>query len=154
MYSQENYFWGLVVYGLGFLLIVPALYHVLRVAMPWRPGRVVLWILVAVLLLTPVRAYTDMDFLAPAWVVALFEFVRTTSQEGPARAITPMVVALGGALLAAAGGFFIKRRLIDPRRSPPTTYWDDPQYRHGEGEGWHDGRSSLEPEDQNPPREG
>lgn len=97
MYSDENYLWGLVAYGLGCILMAPLLYKLSLKLLPWRFLRYFFWILLFAVFLTPVRAYTDMTFLAPAWMVALFEFIRPTSQEGPARAVTPIVMA-GAAL--------------------------------------------------------
>jgi len=100
MYTHENYLWGLVVYAAGFLLILPMLLTVTRAVIPWRIPRGIIRLFFVALLLTPVQAYNGMYFLAPAWMVAVFEFVRPTSVEGPARALTPMVVVFV-ALIAA-----------------------------------------------------
>ena len=125
MYTDENYLWGLVAYGIGFLCLVPLLYKVSTKLLPWRFLRYLFWLLVIAVLLTPVRAYTDMDFLAPAWIVALFEFVRPTSQEGPARAITPIVIAIGGLLLLLLSSYlvavFFRRRKGDAEEGEAST---------------------------------
>jgi len=92
MYTHENYIWGLVAYGVGFLLMLPFFLLIARALIPWRIPRDLVGLLIAAVLLTPARAYTDMYFLAPAWIVAAFELAQPTSIEGPARALTPMAV--------------------------------------------------------------
>ena len=99
MYTMENYVWGLVAYGLGCLLILPLTWKLTRVLIPWSPPRVIVRLFAAAFLLTPVNAYEDMDFLAPAWVVAGFEMVRPTTVEGPFRAIMPMLAVFVAALV-------------------------------------------------------
>lgn len=94
MYTQENYLWGLVAYGLAVLLLMPMFWWLSRAVLPWRTARELVRLLVLVLLLTPVRAYEDMSFLAPAWVVAFFEFLQPTTEMGPARALAPLAIAL------------------------------------------------------------
>jgi len=108
MYSQENYIWGLVAYGMGFLMILPALLWVTRVTVPWQIPRALVRLFFVALLLTPVKAYNDMHFLAPAWVVAAFEFMKPSSVEGPARALTPMVVVFAGLVVACCLWYFLR----------------------------------------------
>lgn len=91
MYTMENYVWGLVAYVLGCLLILPLTWKLSRVLIPWLPPRIIVRLFAAAFLLTPVRAYEDMDFLAPAWVIAGFEMVQPTTVEGPFRAIMPIL---------------------------------------------------------------
>ncbi|KJS07687.1 MAG: hypothetical protein VR73_08325 [Gammaproteobacteria bacterium BRH_c0] len=99
MYTVENYIWGLVAYSLGCLLIAPLLWKFSRVALRWTPLRILFGLFVAAFLLTPIKAYQDMDFIAPAWVVAGFEMVRPTTVEGPFRALMPMMAAFLGLVL-------------------------------------------------------
>lgn len=108
MYSQENYYWGLVCYGLGVAFMLPLLWWLTRLVMPWRPLRTLIRLFCLVVLLTPVRAYTDMSFLAPAWMVAVFESLKPTSIEGPARAVTPMVTLFGALLLLSIGYYSLR----------------------------------------------
>lgn len=115
MYTHENYTWGLVAYGIGFALALPLWFKLTRLAFPWPFPRTLARLLFAVLLLTPVRAYTDMDFLAPAWLVAFFEFFKPTSVDGPARALTPLTVALAVAFALALAWRFLPR--LGGRRS-------------------------------------
>jgi hypothetical protein len=98
MYTEENYFWGLVAYSLAVLCLLPLMYQFSRL-LYWRFLKWLFWLVSLVILLTPVRAYPDMHFLAPAWLVAAFEFVRPASPEGPARAITPVVVGVAAVFL-------------------------------------------------------
>jgi len=93
MYTVENYYWGLAAYTLGCLLIAPLLWKFSRVVLRWMPLRIVFGLLLAVFFLMPIKAYEDMSFIAPAWVVAGFEMVRPTTVEGPFRALMPMMAA-------------------------------------------------------------
>ncbi len=108
MYSQENYLWGLVAYGLGILLVMPAMFKVTGWVMPWKPLRVVLRVFFTALLITPVRAYSDVEFLAPAWVVAVFETIRPTSEQGPALAYAALSISFAGLLMVTAGYYLAR----------------------------------------------
>lgn len=99
MYSVENYIWGLVAYSLGCLLIAPLLWKFSQVVLRWTPLRILFGLLLAAFFLTPIRAYEDMNFIAPAWVVAGFEMVRPTTVEGPVRALMPMMAVFIGLVL-------------------------------------------------------
>ena len=114
MYTYENYIWGLVAYGLGHLLVLPLTWKLTRLAIPCSPPRMILRLLLAAFFLTPVRAYKEMDFLAPAWVVAAFEMVRPTTVEGPVRAIMPML-ALFLALVGLYGLAMLARYVLGRR---------------------------------------
>lgn len=111
MYTHENYQWGLVAYVLGFLLILPLVFSITRVLIPWAIPRNLVRLAFAAVLLTPVRAYTDMYFLAPAWMVAFFEYFKPTSVEGPARAVTPIVICFAALLVAYLGWIFLRHFL-------------------------------------------
>lgn len=116
MYTYENYIWGLVAYGLGCLLVLPLTWKLTRLAISWSPPRMILRLLLAAFFLTPIKAYQDMDYLAPAWVVAAFEMVRPTTVEGPFRAIMPMLavfLALVGLYgLGMLARYVVARRLV------------------------------------------
>lgn len=114
MYSHENYIWGLVAYGVGFICILPMVLIVTRKLIPWTVPRNLIRLFFVALLLTPVKAYTDMYYLAPAWMVAAFEFVRPTSVEGPARAVSVIVLSFG-ALVLAYLLWLIVRHIVYPR---------------------------------------
>ena len=129
MYTEENYFWGLVIYGLGVLLMMPAMIKVTGFIMPWKPLRVVLRVFFVALLVTPVYAYKDVEFLAPAWVVAPFELVRPTSEEGPAMAFAAFSAVFASGLLLV-GAFYLLRHFLRRRHghqiSPPAPESDTP----------------------------
>lgn len=111
MYTVENYVWGLVAYSLGCLLIAPLLWRFSRVVLRWMPLRILFALFMAAFFLTPIKAYEDMDFIAPAWVVAGFEMVQPTTVEGPFRALMPMMaVFLGLVLLTIV--FVVARRFV------------------------------------------
>lgn len=111
MYTVENYIWGLVAYSLGCLLIAPLLWKFSKVVLRWMPLRILFGLLLAAFFLTPIKAYEDMHFIAPAWVVAGFEMVQPTTVEGPVRALMPMMaVFLGLVLLYIA--FVVARRFV------------------------------------------
>lgn len=115
MYTQENYYWGLVAYGLGVLLLLPMTWWLSRVLLPWRIARDLFRLVALALMLTPVRAYEDVNYLAPAWVVAAFEFLRPTTDMGPARALAPLAMAL----IAVCGLYLLwvlARRLLSGER--------------------------------------
>ncbi len=91
MYTMENYIWGLVGYVVGATLVMWYL-HWLFKRIPWHYLRVGLNILFATLLFTPVVAYPDHStFLAPAFVVALFEGAIFDTDGGAIRSLLPMV---------------------------------------------------------------
>ncbi|MAT51591.1 MAG: hypothetical protein CMK32_10455 [Porticoccaceae bacterium] len=115
MYTDENYLWGMVAYGLGCLLLLPPAWIISRRIIPWRIPRNSLRILLLAVLFTPVRAYTDMHFLAPAWVVMAFEFVQPTTPEGPVRALMPLLSVFLG-LLVVYLLFTLLRRLLPGNR--------------------------------------
>jgi hypothetical protein len=127
MYSEENYFWGVVAYVLGVLLVCPAMIKVTGFIMPWRPLRDILRVFFITLLFTPVLAYNDSSFMAPAWTVALFEIVRPTSPEGPAAPLALLASVFAGLSLLTIGfhvyKFFWRRRQVaQPQRQSPSYY--------------------------------
>ncbi|MEH6542828.1 MAG: hypothetical protein V7721_02705 [Porticoccaceae bacterium] len=91
MYTLENYQWGLVAYYIGALLIMVPVWRVTRV-LPWFPVRWFFRVVFVAALLTPMIVYRDMDFLAPAWGVAVFEMIYPQTGEGWQRGVWPMVV--------------------------------------------------------------
>lgn len=104
MYSAENYFWGMVGYYFGVLLLLAGAWRFSRL-IPWKHPRQLLLLLVAVVFLVPIRAYPDMHFLAPAFFVALFEGVTSTEPGGYLRGFIPLLVSFLFALLLYAGWY-------------------------------------------------
>ncbi len=97
MYTAENYFWGLVGYGLGALLILLALWVIAR-SWRWWWLRHGLLLVTAVLLLTPMQPYSDSSFLAPALFVSVFEGMSRMPETGFGRGLLPIGVVLVAAL--------------------------------------------------------
>lgn len=118
MYTAENYLWGLVAYALGCLLILPGFWKATRLLIPWAPPRAIVRLLLAAVILTPIKAYEDMMFIAPAWVVATFEVFRPTTVEGPFRALMPILAVFFGLVLLyilfVLGRFFIRSDSGEP----------------------------------------
>ena len=108
MYTDENYLWGLLAYYVGAVLVMLCLYNY-RKLVPWRHLRNVLLLLVAVVLLVPVKAYPDLKYLAPAWFVGFYALI-TKEQEEAIRAFIPIVVVI---VLMAVGyplGYLLLKR--------------------------------------------
>lgn len=111
MYSEENYIWGLVAYGLGVVLVLPAMLKVTALVMPWKflsPLKLVVRAFFVVLLVTPVYAYKETTFFAPAWMVAAFETISPSTPEGPALAYATLTSVFISVFLLIIG-FYIAR---------------------------------------------
>ncbi|TNE76275.1 MAG: hypothetical protein EP334_08795 [Gammaproteobacteria bacterium] len=112
MYSDENYLWGIIGYYLGCALVLLFLWR-FRELLPGRHFRNHLILLIAAVILVPIKAYPDMNYLAPAWFVSLFEGLTGTTEMGFLRGAQPIIVSYLAAvtlyLLAVLLGF-IKRR--------------------------------------------
>lgn len=91
MYSAENYHWGLVGYYLGSILLIMFAYR-FRAILPGRHFRNLLVLLIAVVILVPIKAYIDSDFLAPAWFVSIFEGLTEDSEQAYLRGLQPIMV--------------------------------------------------------------
>lgn len=90
MYTMENYYWGLVGYYLGsFLLILFACRF--RKIVPGRHFRNLLVLLIAAILLVPMSAYLDSNFLAPAWFVSIFEGITEETEQAYLRGLKPII---------------------------------------------------------------
>lgn len=91
MYSAENYHWGLVGYYLGSVLLIMYAYR-FRKIVPGRHFRNFFVLLIAVVILVPIKAYMDSDFLAPAWFVSIFEGLTEESEQAYLRGLQPIIV--------------------------------------------------------------
>lgn len=90
MYSMENYQWGLLGYLIGVVLVLWYLIRLIK-RIPFRGIRHTLIILFTVFLLTPMLAYPDQYFVAPAFVVMFFEGVLGTGEGDWQRGFTPIL---------------------------------------------------------------
>lgn len=88
---MENYYWGLVAYVLGVMMLTPLLWWLTR-RISWHPIRAFIRLLVLTFLLTPMYAYPGMDYFAPAWVVAVFELVKPQTVDGIWHGLLPIMV--------------------------------------------------------------
>lgn len=91
MYTMENYYWGLVGYYLGSLLLILFACR-FRKIVPGRHFRNLLVLLIAAMLLVPMSAYLDSSFLAPAWFVSIFEGITEEAEQAYLRGLKPIIV--------------------------------------------------------------
>lgn len=91
MYTMENYYWGLVGYYLGALLLILFVCH-FRKIVPGRHFRNLLVLLIAAILLVPMSAYLDSSFFAPAWFVSIFEGITEEAEQAYLRGLQPIIV--------------------------------------------------------------
>ncbi|MGB5096769.1 MAG: hypothetical protein WBN82_02540 [Porticoccaceae bacterium] len=94
MYSEENYFWGLVGYYLGVLLVLAPLWRITR-PLPGFPLRAGARVAVITLLATPMFPYRDMHYLAPAWGVMLFDAISPERGDALLRGVLPLLAVFG-----------------------------------------------------------
>ncbi len=98
MYTTENYLWGLLIYLLGFLILLPFGWHYTG-KIPWRTCRDLTRLFFIVLALAPAKAYSDLNFLAPVWIVIAFEWLQPSTDAGAVRPLIPLalifLIALG-----------------------------------------------------------
>ncbi|MFZ5654570.1 MAG: hypothetical protein ACOY42_09290 [Pseudomonadota bacterium] len=94
MYTDENYFWGLVGYYLGVLLLLVPAWRLTR-PLPGFPLRALVRCALVALLGTPMLAYPDMHYLAPAWGVMLFDAIDPEPHDGLLRGVLPLAAVFG-----------------------------------------------------------
>jgi len=111
VYSEENYFWGLVGYYLGVLLVLAPLWRITR-PLPGFPLRAVARVAVITLLATPMFPYRDLHYLAPAWGVMLFDAIGPERGDALLRGVLPLL-AVFGLLYALTLGLWL---IFRPRR--------------------------------------
>lgn len=116
MYSDENYLWGLVAYYVGSGLVLLFLWR-FRELLPGRHFRNVLLLLITATLLVPISASPDLDYLAPAWFVSLYEGLTSASEQGYLRGALPILVCFFAALLVYTGGQLIASQLVRSSRT-------------------------------------
>ena len=99
MYSMENYFWGVVGYLVGAIVV---LWYLVRLLghIPFKYVRHILVIVFMAILFAPIMAYTDQPFFAPAFVVMVFEGFFETGGADWTRAIPPIVFVFSVLFLA------------------------------------------------------
>ncbi len=111
MYTEQEYLYGWLFYALGALLLIGSFWWLTSV-IRFRPVRLVLRVVFSVAMFTPWYASDDLEYLAPAWLIAAYEGV---FEGGDAfwRAGAPLVsaagVALGVCLLVLLARYFARR---------------------------------------------
>ena len=98
MYAAEDYFWGWVVYTSGAVCLLFTTWYLLR-SLRFSSIKHVFLILASVFLLTPVTAYTDDSYLAPAFFVSLYEGLVANPVIGFQRGAAPIVALMTVSLL-------------------------------------------------------
>jgi len=111
VYSEENYFWGLVGWYLGVLLVLAPLWRITR-PLPGFPLRAFARVAVITLLATPMFPYRDLHYLAPAWGVMLFDALGPEHGDALLRGVLPLLAVFGLLYVLTLGLWLIFR----PRR--------------------------------------
>lgn len=91
MYSTESYIWGWIAYTAGVLCLLSLAWLLIRkISSRWI--RHILLITLLATFFTPVTAYPDNPFLAPAFFVSLYEGLLLTDKEsGFQRGMAPIL---------------------------------------------------------------
>jgi hypothetical protein len=123
VYSEENYFWGLVGYYLGVLLVLAPLWRITR-PLPGFPLRAFARVAVITLLATPMFPYRDMPYLAPAWGVMLFDAISPERGDALLRGVLPLLAVFGLFYVLTLGLWLALRSRqgaasTAPRAAPP-----------------------------------
>jgi len=94
MYSTENYIWGWIAYSVGVLCLLSLFWLLIRkISIRWIKH--ILLLCFAVIFFTPVTAYPDNPYWAPAFFVSLYEGIMLKGQDmGFQRGLAP-ILAIG-----------------------------------------------------------
>ena len=90
MYNTENYLWGWIAYASGVMCLLSVGWYLLR-NIRFTTLRQILLMVVAIFFLTPVTAYTDNAYLAPAFFVSLYEGLISNGDSGFQRGAAPIL---------------------------------------------------------------
>ena len=91
MYSAENYYWGLIGYYLGCVMLILFICRYRKIV-PGRHFRNLLVLFIATVILVPIYAYPDSSFLAPAWFVSIFESITAEVEQAYMRGVKPILI--------------------------------------------------------------
>lgn len=118
MYTDENYLWGLVGYYLGVLLLLVPTWRLTR-GLPGFPLRALARCAAVALLATPMLAYPELKYLAPAWGVMLFDAIGPAHSDGLLRGVLPLLTVFGLLYVATLLAWLsLRKRHQPPPRSP------------------------------------
>jgi len=90
MYNAENYLWGWIAYTSGVMCLLWVAWYLLR-NIRFTTFRQLLLLVAATFFLTPVTAYTDNPYLAPAFFVSLYEGLIANGDIGFQRGAAPIL---------------------------------------------------------------
>tara|TARA_R110001592_G_scaffold363359_1_gene685138 strand:- start:52 stop:429 length:378 start_codon:yes stop_codon:yes gene_type:complete len=111
MYSAENYYWGLIGYYLGSVILILFICR-FRKIVPGRHFRNLLVLFIAAVILVPIYAYPDSSFLAPAWFVSIFESMTAEVEQAYMRGVKPILICY-----VVAVCFYVIWAIFDYRRN-------------------------------------
>jgi len=118
VYTDENYLWGLVGYYLGVLLLLVPTWWSTR----WLPGfplRALVRCAAVAVLVTPMLAYPELKYLAPAWGVMLFDAIDPAHGDGLLRGVLPLLAVFGLLYVVALLVWLPLRNRRQPPPPPP-----------------------------------
>ena len=90
MYNAENYLWGWIAYTSGVMCLLWVAWCLMR-NIRFTTFRQLLLLVAATFFLTPVTAYTDNPYLAPAFFVSLYEGLIANGDVGFQRGAAPIL---------------------------------------------------------------
>lgn len=111
MYTDENYFWGLVAYYLGVVLVLIPLWRITR-PLPGFPLRAFARVAAITVLATLMFPYPELNYLAPAWGVMLFDAISPERGDAMLRGVQPLIAVFSLLYVATLGLWLVFR----PRR--------------------------------------
>ncbi|MFT7267178.1 MAG: hypothetical protein ACI9LL_000545 [Porticoccus sp.] len=116
MYSVENYYWGLLGYYLGSLMVMSFLFR-FRGIVPSGHFRNLLLIFIATVLFAPIYAESGSDFLAPAWFASLIEGVSGEPEQSYFRGAFTIFIWYFLALISYILYYRSRSRKLSKRRN-------------------------------------
>lgn len=93
MYTEHEYLYGWLFYSAGALIMIACFWFLIR-GLRLRWLKVLLCLVVGVTLFTPWYAANELEFLAPAWLIAAYEGIFEGGQAFW-RAGAPLLAAVG-----------------------------------------------------------
>ena len=90
MYNAENYLWGWIAYTSSVMCLLRVAWYLLR-NIRFTTFRQLLLLVAATFFLTPVTAYTDNPYLAPAFFVSFYEGLIANGDVGFQRGAAPIL---------------------------------------------------------------
>lgn len=110
MYTHDEYFYGWLLYLAGVALMMGCGWYFTS-GIRIRPLKILIRVAAAVFFLVPWYSSSDLDYLAPAWLIASFEGVlggETSFWRAGAPLLTAVALASTLTLLIIAGLHFLR----------------------------------------------